>query len=584
MKKLSLALLIVLLPAAGWFIGSHRTSPPPQTAASAEQKIRFYQDSMHPWIKSDQPGKCTVCGMDLTPIQSGASGFALDDKVVVLNSNQLTVLHVETEEAKARQLIQTLRVAGTLEANENRKTIVAAPAAGRIDDLPVRYAGFEVREGERLATFYSPELTLEKRRFLVRARMSVQRDPTGGLAKPQSDADPYYSELISPQTGTVVERKVYQGQYVADGERLFTIVDLSELWFRFDVYEHQRPWVALGQVVEVSVPSSPGATFPAVITFIEPMINEATRSFKVRAEVKNPLVEIQGHKQRMLALGAYAEGHLRAGITGAITAPRSAILAPGDSAWAYVDLGNGAYEKRRLKLGRQGDHYYEVLAGLDPGDQVVKTGNVLIDAQAQFIGSSQAETAESLPPAVASRVGSADAMPVQIVPAGRTTPTLGVASSTPTNAAALNTPGEAEPKTSAQTPKNKSAAHKTAHATTAPVTPPPHRQTSTMPATWSPGHRGPMTAPTNAPGTGFRSGRMVRSDAMTASFSRMTELRAKESPPGAKEQSPAPAPATAPPTPKPPAAPDALRAALVPAIDPPVQQPPTEKPAPDVAR
>ena len=175
MKTLLSVMALASAAAGGIWISHtfHEDSARLDIAANG-RKVVVYQDSMHPWVKSDRPGKCSVCGMDLTPIYEGQSGFAPGRDIVVLNSNSITVLNVQTDEVKARGVSRILQVAGTLEADETKKTIVAAPAAGRIDDLTVRYPGMEVKEGERLVTFYSPELTLEKRRFLVRARMSVQ--------------------------------------------------------------------------------------------------------------------------------------------------------------------------------------------------------------------------------------------------------------------------------------------------------------------------------------------------------------------------------------------------------------------------
>ncbi len=246
------------------------------------------------------------------------------------------------------------------------------------------YAGVEVREGQPLVTFYSPALTQDKLRFLVRTRHTAQqRDPTGNLAK-ELDADPYYSDLLAPQGGTILERKVTKGQYVAEGEKLFTIADASVLWFRFNVYEQQLPWVHRGQKIQVRVPAVPGKAYTAVISFIEPMLNEATRTVKVRADIPNPVVENEGQKERLLRFGMYAEGVFRAETGQVVTVPRTAILYPSHSAYAYVDKGNGAYERREVKLGREGNGSWEVLEGLDEGDRVVVSGNVLLDAQAQF--------------------------------------------------------------------------------------------------------------------------------------------------------------------------------------------------------
>jgi Cu(I)/Ag(I) efflux system membrane fusion protein len=199
-------------------------------------------------------------------------------------------------------------------------------------------------------------------------------------------------ELLSPQTGTVIERNVSDGQYVSEGSRLFTIVDLSLLWFRFDVYEQDLPWLQVGQVVEFSVPTAPGQVFSGPITFIEPVINETTRAAKVRVDVNNPVVEINGVKQRALRHQLYAEGRVRFETPARLVVSSAAVLFPGETPLAYVATGGGAYEVRELKLGRRGDREWEVLSGLDEGDDVVTTGNVLIDAQAQFVrGNSRRE-------------------------------------------------------------------------------------------------------------------------------------------------------------------------------------------------
>ena len=287
MKKYLLPLLVLVVVAVAWALlprGFWRPAPT-GAGATAAHRVRFYQDSMHPWVKSDRPGKCTVCGMDLTPIYEGQEGIALGGNFLAMSSNSVTVLNLQTEEVKRQPLARTLQVAGTLEANETKKRVIAAPAAGRIDELGVDYPGVEVREGQSLVTFYSPALTQDKLRFLVRTRHSTQqRDPSGNLSK-EMDADPYYSDLLAPQAGTVLERKVTKGQYVAEGEKLFTIADASVLWFRFDIYENQLAWVRRGQKIQVTVPALPGKTYTAVISFIEPMLNEATRTVKVRADV-----------------------------------------------------------------------------------------------------------------------------------------------------------------------------------------------------------------------------------------------------------------------------------------------------------
>ena len=409
MKFYRKALLLLLAPLIVGAIGYTAWKHFPGSATQGQgRKIVCYQDSMHPWIKSDRPGKCTVCAMDLTPIYEGAQGFEVSDKTIVLSPNSITVLNVQTEKIQQQALRRTMRVAGTLEATETGKRVIAAGKAGRIERLAVPYVGFEVAAGERLANFFIPEFLAEARRYTMLARTG----PRGGQAHEADLSNPLLStlqnlrlfgltetqienlatagkvegsfELLSPVAGAVIERNVSEGQYVSEGTRLFAIVDMSVLWFRFDAYEQDLPWLRVGQQVEISVPTAPGQVFSGPITFIEPFVNETTRTAKVRVDVANPVVEINGAKQRALRQQLYAEGRVRVETPARLVIPSAAVLFPGEQAYAYVDTGGGAYEVRQLKLGRRGDQHWEVLGGLDAGENVVTTGNVLIDAQAQF--------------------------------------------------------------------------------------------------------------------------------------------------------------------------------------------------------
>jgi hypothetical protein len=209
--KYTLGCLALITPLIGWLLW---TNPPARAAKAAERKVLFYQDSMHPWVKSDQPGRCTICAMDLTPIYEGQAGFGIGNNVVVLSSNGITVLNVQAEIVQRHALKRSQRVAGTLDANETTKTIISAPAPGRIQALAVDYAGVEVQEGQTLITFFSPEL--QQRRVYFRAATN-QRGQTNDLSTAVFKAGPFSAEIVAPQSGVVLERKVYQGQYVAEG-------------------------------------------------------------------------------------------------------------------------------------------------------------------------------------------------------------------------------------------------------------------------------------------------------------------------------------------------------------------------------
>ena len=188
------------------------------------------------------------------------------------------------------------------------------------------------------------------------------------------------SQILSPVSGTVVEKKVYAGQYVQEGERLFEIADFSTMWFQFRAYEQDLPWIRAGQKVVISTPSLPGKSVTGVVKFIDPNLDEATRSTKVRVELENPLVD----GRRLFSHRLYADGVVHLDAPETLAAPRSAIIQTGPQAIAFVDQGGGGYARRVLKLGRHGDQVIEVLDGIAAGDKVVVNGNLLLDGQAEM--------------------------------------------------------------------------------------------------------------------------------------------------------------------------------------------------------
>ena len=317
----------------------------------------------------------------------------------------------------------------TRDVAEARKVIVAAPGAGRILDVTAPHAGVEVEKGSDLVTLFSQDLA-QKRRYYssgVNEQLGLRTEPVPAALK----VEPFPSRLIAPLSGIVTERAVSVGQYVAEGEKLMTIVDPSVLWFRFDVYETQLPWLRVGQQIEVTVRGLPGRTFPAVVAFIDPSVGDATRTVKVRADVPNPLVKVGGTPQRLLKFGEYAEGRIICEAPDVLSVPRAAVLYPGDAAYAYVEKAPGVYERRRIRVGRQGDARWETLEGLDEGDRVVCNGNVLIDGQAQIEGGAQT---------VEAAAGARD------VPAGEPAPTpLAVPASAAQTRSTLMTTGASTP-------------------------------------------------------------------------------------------------------------------------------------------
>lgn len=354
------------------------------------RKILLYQSPMHPWVTSDKPGQCTICGMDLAPIYEGGRKFdtaAMD--IVMLPEGSPNVFGVRTSEVKRRPLVRTLRVSGMIGEDESRHGVISAPVEGRIDALAMNHEGQQITRRQPLATIFSRTLLAAANDY----RLAVNTDEAAatrarrrleqcGLvweqikAIPQRQEDDLYFGILAPLTGTIVKGYVAEGQYVKEGDRLFETADFTKMWFMFDVYERDLPFIKVEQVVSVQTPSLPGETIRARVAFISPNLDEKTGAASVRVVLENPNWSIRNR--------IFAQGAVELDAPEVLTVARTAILWAGDSPRAYVEKQTGIYEQRRVKLGRSGDGDWEVIEGLSEGERVVTSGNLLIDGQAQL--------------------------------------------------------------------------------------------------------------------------------------------------------------------------------------------------------
>ena len=384
--------------------------------AEEGRKVKFYQSPMHPWITSDKPGNCTICGMALAPVYEGDKPLEAKEGMITLHGDSLHVHGVTTVPARKLSLTRALRFSGILEDDENIHRVIAAFYDGRIEQVNVRHVGQFVEKGQPLASIYSPELLYVVREFQIAmrgkndsvARNSAQRLIQYGLTTEQVAAlakqpDTVYTiDLLAPITGTILTKKAYKGQYIKTGEPLFEMGDLARLWFHAEVYERDLPDVRLGQKAILRSPSVPGRDFEGVVTFIDPNFDAQTRSTKVRVEVDNPPAGQDEHGlRRLLPHRAYAEAAIMADLGEALVVPRSAVLRDGRRSVVYVESASGQYEQHSVRTGRVGDEGIEILEGIQEGDKVVTQGNLMIDAEAQLRhgGASHEPAASALPDA-----------------------------------------------------------------------------------------------------------------------------------------------------------------------------------------
>ncbi|WP_295578361.1 efflux RND transporter periplasmic adaptor subunit [uncultured Lamprocystis sp.] len=396
--KIAILLAFGLLLAGGGYLLGRGPADQPRGAdqpLASIQAAPIYQCPMHPWITSNKPGdRCTICGMDLVAVGGDGAAATVDPDRVTLNAAQVAVTGVATSEVTRGALTRTLRVSGIINDDDTRHRILAARVPGRIETLQVNYVGAEVAAGAPLATVFSPEMLTAQRQY-------VERLKAGDVASPRAERAAARERLLelglteeeirildrtlkptamvnirAPLSGTVVSRAVYEGQYVKTNDPLFEIGDFSRMWFVFDAYEPDLAWLRLGQTVEVSVPSLPGQVLTAPISFIDPNLDEQTRTARVRVILENPERRLR-YRQTAQALVSVTTPDL-------LLVPRAAVLQHSGRPIVYLDLGEQGYRAREIRLGRVGDSQAEVLGGLNAGDRVVTTAALILDAQAQL--------------------------------------------------------------------------------------------------------------------------------------------------------------------------------------------------------
>ena len=370
--------------------------------------------------------------MDLVAARNSAEG-SLGPGVVALSPSSITAIGVETTLVTRQPLVRTLRVTGRIDDDDTRHRILAARVPGRIEKLGINYLGAEVAAGATLATIYSPEMLTAQRVYLERlkaggaaysaAELSAAREQlqllglnADDIARLEESRTPSALVIVrAPSAGTVVSKFVYEGQYVQTSDRLFEIGDLTHMWFLFDAYEQDVPWLHVGQQLEITTRAVPGEVIRTRIEFIDPNFSETSRTTKVRAALPNPHYSVGGEPHR-IPHRALAEARVLIESAAVLTAPRSAVLDVGLGPIAYVDLGHGRYDQRALQLGRRGDALVEVLDGLKENEKVVTTGALLLDAQAQLSREANRPSPAATPkPSPPPRAGAALADPLTVL-------------------------------------------------------------------------------------------------------------------------------------------------------------------------
>ena len=355
----------------------------------------YWTCTMHPDVHSDKPGACPICNMDLikkteTKTEAIKSEEGMENMVALTGEKQI-LANVSTYIVEKEMLQQQVTSYSYLDFVENNRKTISARFNGRIEKLFVDKTGDSVKKGEPLFEIYSPDLIQAQNDFLIAFKnsdnpnliktarkkleifgLTVQQIQNLENTKEISITITYYS----PMSGTVIEKKIQEGDYVNEGSVIYNIADLSRLWSISEVYENDLSKIKIGAKVKLNLKAYPGEEFIGKVAFIYPVINSQTRTVKVRSELSS-----YGGKLKPQMYGETI--FMKSGGEG-ILVPADAVIIAGKRAVVWIKSGDGMFEPREVKLGSRYNDKYYIISGVNDGDEIAATGGFLIDSESQL--------------------------------------------------------------------------------------------------------------------------------------------------------------------------------------------------------
>ncbi|HME61769.1 MAG TPA: efflux RND transporter periplasmic adaptor subunit [Candidatus Binatia bacterium] len=331
-------------------------------------------------------------------------GHDMSSPGVNISPERQQLVGIRTATAEIRPLTQKIRTVGIVTYDETRVAQVFSKVEGWIEKLLVNYTGTLVRKGQPLFTLYSPDLVATQEEYLLALKAkqtlgssSIKEISAGSdsllesahrrlslwdiseeqinnlekTGKPQRTLTFY-----SPISGFVLKKDAFQGMRVMPDKELYTITDLSTVWVNADIYEYELAHIHVGQKATINLAYYPARDFVGKVSWISPVLDEKTRTAKVRLEFAN--------RDFILKPEMYANAEIEINAGRKLAVPDEAVLDSGLRKVVFLDKGEGRFEPAEVKIGNKFDGYYEVLEGLSPGERILASAGFLLDSESRL--------------------------------------------------------------------------------------------------------------------------------------------------------------------------------------------------------
>ena len=405
-QTLMAAVAAVVIAAAGFGVGRvTMRSEPSQAVGAAGKPVLYWYDPMVPAQHFSKPGKSPFMDMQLVPKYAGETGAG--GAVLAVDPARTQSLGVRLAKVERGVLPSGITATGVIDFNERDIAIVQAKAAGFVQRVYGRAPGDVVGAGAPLADILVPEWAGAQGEFLAVRRTGDQAliraarqrlqllgmSPSLVASVEQSGRVRNVVTVSTPTGGAIKALGVRNGMTVSAGQTLAEVNGLSRVWLNVAVPEAQAGEVRLGQSVAARLAAYPGETFSGRVTAILPQAEAATRTLTARVELPS-----SGGKLRP---GMFATAEFGGLARPALLIPSEAVIRTGRRTLVMVSRPGGKYLPAEVRVGREANGRTEVLGGLADGEQVVASGQFLLDSEANLSGLQARPLGESRPTAAA---------------------------------------------------------------------------------------------------------------------------------------------------------------------------------------
>jgi Cu(I)/Ag(I) efflux system membrane fusion protein len=400
------AALVAAVAAAGYggYYYAHRqmsvgnAQGQPQAAAGASKEssgrqVLYWYDPMVPQQKFDKPGKSPFMDMQLVPKYAGEAG---DAGSVSIAPQVMQNLGVRIAKAQTGALEQRFEAVGSVAYNERGVVQLQARASGFVERLHARAPLDPVKKGAPLVEILYPEWAGAQEEYLVLrqhespdtkplAQAARQRLALLGMSEDEIAAVEREGRvrnrftMRSPINGVVAELGVREGMTVMPGAALFRLVDLSTVWVNAEVPEAQAALLRPGAPVQARVAAYPGRAFEGRVGALLPEVNATTRTLRARIELANPGGRLKAGMYATLAFAGQRGKPV-------VFVPSEAVIRTGTRDIVIVALGEGKFRAAEVEVGAEAGGRSEIRKGLKAGDEVVLSGQFLLDSEASLSG------------------------------------------------------------------------------------------------------------------------------------------------------------------------------------------------------